>query len=263
MQMKKKAQYIASKLIGHAMDVYLRMSDEDKKDPEKVTAELLKEFERGQLNREEAIAELDKRRRLPNESIDTYAFKIIELVKLSYPSFAADVRKSLAKDYFVRGLSSAMQLALKSAKDYATMDIKTVAKETVRLELAGVNAKMERAVNSAEVNSCDDMVDAIAGKVLEKLGGLRVSDEIHTGVEKEVDSINRYNNNNRRNNYRGRGGRNGYRNRGQAYQNRPSRKCRSCQSTDHLIKDCPTRFCQACGGRGHDQYNPSCPNFQL
>ena len=125
---EKKAQYIASKLIGHAMDVYLRMSDEDKKYPEKVTAELLKKFERGQLNREEAIAELDKRRRLPNESIDTYAFKIIELVKLSYPSFAADVRKSLAKDYFVRGLSSAMQLALKSAKDYATMDIKTVAK---------------------------------------------------------------------------------------------------------------------------------------
>ena len=80
---EKKAQYIASKLVGHAMDVYLRMSTEDQKDPEKVKTELLKEYERGQLNREEAIAELDGRKRLPKESADTYAFKIIELVKLA------------------------------------------------------------------------------------------------------------------------------------------------------------------------------------
>ena len=46
---EKKAQYIASKLVGHAMYVYLRMSGEDQKDPEKVKAELLKEFDQGQL----------------------------------------------------------------------------------------------------------------------------------------------------------------------------------------------------------------------
>ena len=69
---EKKAQYIASKLVGHAMDVYLRMSTEDQKDPEKVKTELLKEFERGQLNREEAIAELDGRKRLPKESADDF-----------------------------------------------------------------------------------------------------------------------------------------------------------------------------------------------
>ena len=32
---EKKAQYIASKLVGHAMDVYLRISDADQKDPDK------------------------------------------------------------------------------------------------------------------------------------------------------------------------------------------------------------------------------------
>ena len=102
---EKKAQYMASKLVGHAMDVYMRMSDDDKKDPDKLKAELLKEFERGQLNREEAIAELDTRKRGEKESAENFAFKIIELVKLAYPSFTDDVRQSLAKDFFVRGLS--------------------------------------------------------------------------------------------------------------------------------------------------------------
>ena len=40
------------------------------------------------------------------------------------------------------------------------------------------------------------------------------------------------------------------------------RKCRSCQSTEHLIRYCPVRFCQACGKRGHDQYSNTCSNFQ-
>ena len=78
---EKKAQYVASKLEGHAMDVYLRMSAEDKKDAEKVKGELLKEFERGQLDREEAIAELDKRRRLPDESAETYVYKILAIAR--------------------------------------------------------------------------------------------------------------------------------------------------------------------------------------
>ena len=95
---EKKAQYMASKLVGPAMDVYLRMSAEDQKDPEKVKAELLKEFERGQLNREEAITELDQRKRLPKESAENFAYKVLELVKLAYPNFAEDVRQSLAKD---------------------------------------------------------------------------------------------------------------------------------------------------------------------
>ena len=160
---EKKAQYIASKLVGHAMDVYLRMTDEEKKDPETLKTELLKEFERGQLNREEAISELDSRKRLSGESAETFAFKIIELVKLAYPTFAADVRQSLAKDCFVRGLSSELQLALKSSKEYTTMSVKDAATETVRLELAGVGKKKEVV---GAVKMSDEMVDAIAEKVL-------------------------------------------------------------------------------------------------
>ena len=59
----KAAQLIASKLQGPAFDVYLRLPEEDKKNVDKVTKELLAEFEKGQLNREEAIQELAKRSR--------------------------------------------------------------------------------------------------------------------------------------------------------------------------------------------------------
>ena len=109
---KKKAQYTASKLVGNAMDMYLRISAEDQKDQEMVKTELLKEFEPGQLNWEEALTELNQWKHLPKESADTYAFKIIELVKLAYPTFADAVRQSLAKDIFILGLSSELQLAV-------------------------------------------------------------------------------------------------------------------------------------------------------
>ena len=38
-------------------------------------------------------------------------------------------------------------------------------------------------------------------------------------------------------------------------------KCRSCHGTGHLFPNCPVRFCQACGNRGHDAWNESCPNY--
>ena len=100
---EKKAQYVASKLISPAFDVYLRLSVEQKKDFNAIKEELLKEFERGQLNREEAIHILSTRRRQPEESPQTYAYKLMELVKLSYSSFDVASQKTIAKDYFVRG----------------------------------------------------------------------------------------------------------------------------------------------------------------
>ena len=260
---EKKAQYVASKLVGHAMDVYLRMSDEDQKDPAKVKTELLKEFERGQLNREEAISELDRRKRASGEAVETFAYKIVELVKLAYPSFPEDARKSLAKDFFVRGLSSEMQVALKSNSDFATMEVKALATETVRLELAGVG--VAKAATDSSVNSCDAMVDAIAEKVLHRLS---MASGPSAREEADVNAVDGNQRNRRDNGFRNRySGRNRNRGRGgnRAVTSQPQasqRRCRSCQSTQHLIKDCPQRFCQACGGRGHDQYNAACPNFE-
>ena len=254
---EKRAQYMASKLVGHAMDVYLRMSDEDKKDPEKLKAELLKEFERGQLNREEAIAELDSRKRLPDEAAETYAYKVIELIKIAYPSFDPVVRASLAKDFFVKGLSNELQLALKSGANYSTMDVKAVTTEAVRLELAGVGVK--KPCTEASVEAGDSMVDKIAEKVIQKLGGVTVSsaeDRVSDGQLNSASAVQPQRRGQRGNRNRGRA-------RGRGTQSNQTRACRSCQSTDHIVKDCPTRFCQACGGRGHDQFNSTCPNYQL
>ena len=254
---EKKAQYMASKLVGHAMDVYLRMSDEDKKDPEKLKAELLKEFERGQLNREEAIAELDSRKRLPNEAAETYAYKVIELIKLAYPSFGDPVRASLAKDFFVKGLSNELQLALKSGANYSTMDVKAVTTEAVRLELAGVGVK--KPCTEASIEAGDDMVDKIAEKVIQRLGGVTVSSAEDRASDGQINSATAVPPQRRG----PRGNRNRGRARGRGTQSNQTRACRSCQNTDHIVKDCPTRFCQACGGRGHDQFNSTCPNYQL
>ena len=78
-EVEKKAQFVASRLIGPALDVYMRMNYEEKKDFNTLKDELLKEFERGNLNREEAISTLDRRKRLPGESAGTFAYEITEI----------------------------------------------------------------------------------------------------------------------------------------------------------------------------------------
>ena len=45
-------------------------------------------------------------------------------------------------------------------------------------------------------------------------------------------------------------------------QNKQALKFRSCQSSEHLFRSCPTWFCQAYGNRGHDAWDASCLNYQ-
>ena len=51
----KCAQNMASTLEGSASDVYLRLNHDDRKNVNKMKEKLLKEFERGRIDREEAI----------------------------------------------------------------------------------------------------------------------------------------------------------------------------------------------------------------
>ena len=39
-------------------------------------------------------------------------------------------------------------------------------------------------------------------------------------------------------------------------------ECRICSSTDHLFRQCPSRFCQSCGKKGHDGWAKDCPNYK-
>ena len=77
----------------------MRLPEDDKKDVEKIKKELVAEFEKGQLNREEEIQELAKRTRKSDESAQTIAYKVIELAKLAYPSIDDETRGTIAKDY--------------------------------------------------------------------------------------------------------------------------------------------------------------------
>ena len=130
---EKCAQALASKLEGPAFDVYLRLSSEDRKDANKITAELLKEFERGRRDREEALSELSKRKREVGESAQNFAYKILELVKLAYPTFESKTQETISRDYFVNGLHVDMQVALKSLQAFENKTLNELAGETTRL----------------------------------------------------------------------------------------------------------------------------------
>ena len=55
------AQNLASRLEGRAFDVYMRLSSDDRKNPDKIKSELFKESEKGKQDREEAIFQLGNR----------------------------------------------------------------------------------------------------------------------------------------------------------------------------------------------------------
>ena len=82
---EKKAVYIAGKLDETALDVYMILNDNDKKEAEKIKEELLKNFDRAEKNREVAVEKLSKIKRLPEESAEVFSYKIKELVKKSVP----------------------------------------------------------------------------------------------------------------------------------------------------------------------------------
>ena len=242
---EKKAQNLASRLSGPAFEVYLRMTDDDQKDDTKIEAELLKEFKRGKQDREEAIAELQNRRRRPDESTQTFAYNLIELVKLAYPSFTDDVRRTLAKDYFVKGVHPKMQIALKSIERFQDLTINDLATECVRLQLAGIQSYANVTASSSELTSVNvvnnstgsnaSLVDTITQSVIQRLQASNLCDVASSSVDDSDGGSDNVNNV-----YRGRGSARGNRfpRRNSSYPARRSgrgrqndRKCRGCQST--------------------------------
>ena len=259
---EKAAQNLASRLEGRAFDVYLRLSDEDKKDPDELKDELMKEFELGNQDREIAIHELSSRARHHDESPQTFAFKVQELVKLAYPTFDDEARQTVAKDYFVKGLHQKMQIALKSLTNFSTASLNDLAKETTRLQIAGIESFASSQQGHCMSVNTEDLVDSIADKVLAKMKGMSVGVPGGTEASPSVNyfgkSSNRFTTRGKnKSRPRSRNFRGGYQPPNSQYQ-----RCRSCQSTDHYVRECPSRFCQACGNKGHDSWDKSCPNYQ-
>ena len=90
----------------------MRLADADKKDASKIKSELLKEFQLGNQDCELAIHELTSRRK-PEESPQTFAFQVMELVQLAYPTFDNTNQETIAKDSYMKGIHPRMQIALK------------------------------------------------------------------------------------------------------------------------------------------------------
>ena len=136
---EKCAQYMASLLAeGHALNVYLKLSADDKKDCEKIKEALRKEFDASHRNREVALEKLSKRKPEKGESPSSFAYKLMELAKLAYGGLTDASQKTIVKDYFVAAQSREMRVALKSLADFETKTVTDLAKEVTRLQTAGV-----------------------------------------------------------------------------------------------------------------------------
>ena len=191
-------------------------------------------------------------------------------MKLSYTTFEETVRTSIVEDYFVRGLDTKLQIALKTGKDFSTSDIKSLASEAVRLEIAGVSNKQIKVDTVNEIGiGKEEWVNVVAEKVFEKVKGLNIASNSYTEhSDNEVNAS--YVNNKFPSDYQVNTNR--YRNSNSRYQagkwnNRVPkgdslRRCRSCNRTEHFVRSCPKRYCQACGEQGHDQSDRNCKKFQ-
>ena len=161
-----------------------------------------------------------------------------------------------------------MQIALKSRETFADDSISVLATETVRLSLAGVKSYSNTTTTSEACNNVNDdqvsmsaqmsgassdMINAIAEVVVSKL---KESSWDGPDGAKGGDAgvINNVSGGGGRRRGRGRGGRNNN-------NNNDPRKCRGCQKTGHVIKNCTEKFCEACGQRGHRHFDRICPNY--
>ena len=253
---EKKAAFIAGRLEEPAFDVYMALTADDKKDPEKIKTALINSFDNSKRNREVAIEELRHRTRSKDEKAEVFAHKIQELVKNAYPKFDDPSKESLAKDHYVSGLEADMQKELRKLTDF---EEKTLVKQTTYFEIAGANAtslqpkcEVIAATNSSRIESrLDRLVN-----LMERSLGVDEEDEI------EEEHLNYAGYRGNRGNHRGqrnqgnRGGRGGRGGKQQPY------KCRACNKTGHLFRKCPERYCQSCGNQGHDGWSQECPKYQ-
>ena len=249
---------LASRLEEPAFNVYLRMSEADRKDIKKIQDELRKQYEVGNRNREEALHLLTAAQRKEDETAKDFAFRVTDLVKLAYPSFHIANRQIHEKDVFVRGQHPDMQMKLKTLENFDTLTIKQILDNTVRLEVAGVKSvtkKYRDDVNSVDDLTCDDVVPDNEGTLLKRLDGLEdaiakltaVTNTSDVSVVTSTPTKRRYEK--------------GYVHKKPWEDRRPKveRKCWNCGDKTHLIRQCTNRYCQSCGQKGHDAWNKTCP----
>ena len=127
---------------------------------------------------------------------------------------------------------------------------------TVKKEEVGI---YDVAQANVHVDDDGDFVDKIAEKVAQKLSGLSMENDVSN--KQSVNYVRPFQGSRgRRNNQRG-SRRQFSANNSRDEVKRGGYNCRNCRSSSHGYAKCPTRFCQACGHRGHDAWNRDCPNY--
>ena len=254
----------------------MALPDDEKKDPEKIKAALLKSFDNAKRNREVALEDLTHRRRLSDERVEVFAHKILELVKYAYPKFTDEAKNYLAKDHYVKGLDVSLQKELRKMSDYEDKSLDDLVELTTYLEIANTNATASSEPGSegiAAVSVGSSGIEARLDRlvtVMERSMNVSDSDEQDQDLSGQTNYVGnrgswrfpqnrarRYNNNNNNNN-------NNFNNNNSNTNsnNNNSKKCRACKGTGHLFRKCPKRFCQSCGNQGHDGWQKECPNYQ-
>ena len=262
---------------GPALNVYLRLSEDEKKNAEEIKTALRTEFVPAHRDRVVALEKLSNRKLLKDESPYTYAYALMELTKLAYSTLPANSQDVIARDHFMRGQSRDVQVTLKSLPEFGTKAAMELAKEVVRFQTAGipinnftpVKCEVDYVNVNTNVHDKDSkLADSIVEKVVAKFSGVNAEYE----GDNAVNYVRNYTQRGRRGYYRGPNykGNNGNNYNGNSYRGKrthhesPSRNsfnCRSCRSPAHGYSKCPTRFCQACEQPGHDAWNRDCPNY--
>lgn len=250
---EKAAVFISGKLEDAAFDVYLTIATGDRKDPEKVKTALVKAFDRPKRNREIAIDALSNRSRLQNESAETFAYKISELVKYAYPNFDQTTRDALSKDYFTKGLQPDLQKELRKEKNFANKSLSELAGDTTYLEIAGINSKT---IKNEVIGSVVHQPSNLENKIDKLITALEKSVVTPESDEEKINYAGAKDNYERGKQYHRKSNR---------FERKPvlqTLECRNCNSKQHLYRKCPERFCQACGNRGHDGWEKTCPKYK-
>ena len=200
--------------------------------------------------------------RLPGESCQRFSYRILNLANLAYAGIAENTRKTIAKDYYVNGLSRELQVAWKSLHNYSTLDLKQLSDETTRLKLAGINAVKIMEIKAVDTPDASEIVTKITEKVLEQISSSKARNTESDEVNALRGGFNNFNISYRGNRGRDRGGyRDSRYNARNTPQTQDGKRCRACQSPSHFFRNCPVRHCQACGTKGHDAWNRTCPKY--
>ena len=139
-----------------------------------------------------------------------------------------------------------MQMKLKTLENFADLDMKGILDNTVRLEVAVVKSTNEKIKEDMNVVGEEQKNEAVGieRSLMARLDGLeeaiaKLSFKPNTPVSKRRDS---------------RPKQGGIKSLG----SKGTRQCWNCGDKTHILRQCPKRFCQACGGRGHDAWEEKC-----